>query len=108
MKSIIYICPTGSNKPVGGIKIIYRHVEILSKLLPREVDSKIFHFEDINFKCNWFTHKVNFKKSSTFNSNKELNSSVNNKYFNLYLLQGVLNIVKKFFTEKFNRKLSNI
>ena len=47
MKSIIYICPTAKNKPTGGIKIIYRHVEILSKLLPKSVESKIFHFEDI-------------------------------------------------------------
>ena len=71
MKSIIYICPTGKNKPTGGIKIIYRHVEILSKLLPKEVESKIFHFEDFNFKCDWFPHNVNFKKNSTFDSTKE-------------------------------------
>jgi len=71
MKSIIYICPTAKNKPTGGIKIIYRHVEILSKLLPKEIDSKIFHFEDFNFKCDWFPHNVNFKKSSTFDSTKE-------------------------------------
>ena len=62
MKSIIYICPTGENKPTGGIKIIYRHVEILSKLLPKEAESKVFHFEDFNFKCDWFPHNVNFKK----------------------------------------------
>ena len=71
MKSIIYICPTGENKPTGGIKIIYRHVEILSKLLPKEVESKIFHFEDFNFKCDWFPHNVNFKKNPTFDSTKE-------------------------------------
>ena len=71
MKSIIYICPTGKNKPTGGIKIIYRHVEILSKLLPKEIESKIFHFENFNFKCDWFPHNVNFKKNSTFDSTKE-------------------------------------
>ena len=71
MKSIIYICPTGKNKPIGGIKIIYRHVEILSKLLPKEAESKIFHFENFNFKCDWFPHNVNFKKNSTFDSSKE-------------------------------------
>ena len=71
MKSIIYICPTGKNKPTGGIKIIYRHVEILSKLLPKQVNSKVFHFEDFNFRCNWFLHNVNFKKNSTFDPAKE-------------------------------------
>ena len=49
MKSIIYICPTGKNKPSGGIKLIYRQAEILSKLLPKEKDCKIFHFEDLNY-----------------------------------------------------------
>ena len=71
MKSIIYICPTGKNKPTGGIKLIYRQAEILSKLLPNEKDCKIFHFEDFNFKCDWFPHNVDFKKNSTFNSIKE-------------------------------------
>ena len=62
MKSITYICPTGNNKPTGGIKVIYRHVETISKLLPKGIESKVFHFEDFNFSCNWFSHKVNFKK----------------------------------------------
>ena len=71
MKSIIYICPTGNNKPVGGIKIIYRHAEILSEMLPENVEAKIFHFQDINFRCDWFTHKVKFKKDNTFNNDQE-------------------------------------
>ena len=71
MKSIIYICPTVKNSPAGGVKVIYRHVEILSKLLPKGIDSKIFHFDDFNFKCDWFKHKVNFKKNSTFDPIKE-------------------------------------
>ena len=71
MKSIIYICPTVKNRPAGGIKVIYRHVEILSKLLPKGTDSKIFHFDDFNFKCDWFKHRVNFKKNSTFDPIKE-------------------------------------
>tara|TARA_Y100000590_G_scaffold366002_1_gene425136 strand:+ start:381 stop:1361 length:981 start_codon:yes stop_codon:yes gene_type:complete len=71
MKSIIYICPSAKNKPTGGIKIIYRHAELLSNLLPKGTESKIFHFENTNFKCDWFPHKVNFKKNSTFDSSKE-------------------------------------
>ena len=71
MKSIIYICPTGKNKPSGGIKLIYRQAEILSKLLPKEKDCKIFHFEDLNYRCGWFSHNVNFKKNLSFDSKKE-------------------------------------
>ena len=71
MKSIIYICPTDKNRPAGGIKIIYRHVEILSKLLPKGIDCKIFHFDNFNFKCDWFKHRVDFKKNSTFDPTRE-------------------------------------
>ena len=71
MKSIIYICPKGKNKPRGGIKIIYRHAEILSKLLIQKDKCKIFHFEDINYRCEWFPNKVNFKKNHSFDAEKE-------------------------------------
>ena len=71
MKSIIYVCPKGKNKPRGGIKIIYRHAEILSKLLLQEDKCKIFHFEDVNYRCEWFPNKVNFKKNLSFDSEKE-------------------------------------
>ena len=71
MKSIIYVCPTNKDKPSGGVKIIYRHSEILNKLLKKESDCKIFHFEDFNFECSWFEHKANFKKNSSFYPDKE-------------------------------------
>lgn len=71
MKSIIYICPKGTNKPTGGIKIIYKHVEILSKHLPKETRCKILHFEDLDYNCGWFSHNVEFKKNLSFDSNKE-------------------------------------
>ena len=38
MESIIYTCPTNKNRPSGGIRIIYRDVEILSKLLKEKHD----------------------------------------------------------------------
>ena len=72
MKSIIYICPKGKNRPTGGIKLIYKQAEILSKLLPKEQDCKIFHFEDLNYRCGWFSHNVNFKKNLSFDSEKEI------------------------------------
>ena len=72
MKSIIYICPKGKNRPTGGIKLIYRQAEILSKLLSKEKDCKIFHFEDLNYRCSWFPHNVNFKTNLSFDSKKEI------------------------------------
>merc|ERR1712093_865810 len=60
-----YLCPK-VNAPAGGVRIIYRHAEMLSELLPKDIETKIFHFNDVNFKCDWFKHKVNFKKDNTF------------------------------------------
>ena len=71
MKSIIYICPKGQDKPRGGIKIIYRHAEVLSKLLLKKSECKIFHFEDVNYRCGWFPHNVDFKTNHSFDSKKE-------------------------------------
>lgn len=71
MKSIIYICPKGKDKPRGGIKIIYKHAEVLSKLLLKKSECKIFHFEDVNYRCRWFPHNVDFKTNLSFNSKKE-------------------------------------
>lgn len=71
MKSIIYICPKGGDKPTGGVKVIYKHAEILSKLLPKENHCKVVHFEDLNYICNWFPHNVEFKKDLSFDANKE-------------------------------------
>ena len=71
MESIIYTCPTNKNRPSGGIRIIYRHVEILSKLLPKGIDTKIFHFDNFDFKCDWFKHRVDFKTNPTFDPTKE-------------------------------------
>ena len=71
MKSIIYICPKGTDKPRGGIKIIYKHAEVLSKLLLKKNECKIFHFEDVNYRCGWFPHNVNFKTNLSFDSEKE-------------------------------------
>ena len=70
MKSIIYLSPV-VNRPAGGIKIIYRHAEILSKHLPESSNCKVFHFNDVNFKCDWFSHNVLFKKNTSFDSEKE-------------------------------------
>ena len=70
MKSIVYVCPV-INKPTGGIKLIYKQAEILSKFLPKGYECRIFHFNDVNFKCDWFTHNVLFKREKNYNPKNE-------------------------------------
>lgn len=59
-KRIIYGAPS-SNTPSGGVKVIYRHSEILNDL---GVSSGVWHPSDDEFQCNWFDNKVKLIKTS--------------------------------------------
>jgi glycosyltransferase involved in cell wall biosynthesis len=49
---IIYYCPC-NDQPSGGVKVIYKHVEILAK---RGFEAFVLH-DEANFVCNWFEHE---------------------------------------------------
>lgn len=51
---IIYACPIG-NRPSGGVKVIYRHSEILNDL---GIDSFILHPGEPSFRCDWFNNSA--------------------------------------------------
>ena len=65
MKRIIYGAPP-SNTPAGGVKVIYKHSEILNRL---GVESAIWHPGEDDFKCSWFNCEI--KNISTKNLNPE-------------------------------------
>jgi glycosyltransferase involved in cell wall biosynthesis len=54
MKRIIYGAPS-TNTPAGGVKVIYRHSEILRKL---GISSFIWHPGNTQFKCTWFENSI--------------------------------------------------
>lgn len=51
---IIYGCPIGDN-PSGGVKVIYRHSELLSRM---GQPSLIWHPGHPEFRCSWFEQNV--------------------------------------------------
>jgi hypothetical protein len=53
---IIYLCPS-DDTPTGGIKVIYRHAELLRSL---GAEAFILHPLDTGFRCTWFDHRVRF------------------------------------------------
>jgi hypothetical protein len=59
MARIIYLSPA-DNVPTGGIKVIYRHAEMLSAL---GADAFVLHPFDSAFRCTWFTHATRFLDS---------------------------------------------
>lgn len=54
VKRVIYGVPN-SDTPSGGVKVIYRHSEILNKL---GVFSGVWHPNDEKFKCTWFDNNI--------------------------------------------------
>ena len=51
MSRIVYVSPD-SNAPTGGIKVIYKHVELLNAL---GVEACVLHFKR-GFRCDWFAN----------------------------------------------------
>lgn len=47
---VVYGCPVG-NTPSGGVKVIYRHAELLAQM---GVPAFVWHPGDPNFRCDWF------------------------------------------------------
>lgn len=69
---IFYLCPE-INNPVGGIKVIYKHVDIINKIEGWE--AYVVHPNKPNFRCGWFTNetKTLCYRASWIGKNKWLN-----------------------------------
>ena len=59
MRRIIYLCPA-DDLPCGGVKVIYRHAELLTAL---GVEAFVLHPFDTAFRCTWFSHATRFLDS---------------------------------------------
>lgn len=59
MRRIIFLCPA-DDTPTGGIKVIYRHCELLNRL---GVNAFVMHPFDQGFRCSWFAHNARFTDS---------------------------------------------
>jgi hypothetical protein len=63
MRRIIYLCPA-DDVPTGGIKVIYRHAELLASL---GADAYVLHPYDTNFTCTWFSHATRLLRTQALN-----------------------------------------
>lgn len=66
-RTTIYYLSPAENAPSGGVKVIYRHVELLNDM---GIAAAVFHEED-GFSCDWFEHSapVVSAKSLRFHAN---------------------------------------
>ena len=65
--AIVYFSPA-INDPLGGIKVIYRHSEMLSA---NGVESFIFHPENPHFSCSWFSHAAKLWGAKQFDPHRD-------------------------------------
>jgi glycosyltransferase involved in cell wall biosynthesis len=77
---IFYYCPC-SNKPCGGIKVIYQHVQVLHE---NGFEVYVLHPKP-NFKCTWFKHQTpvanySLSISNLYNTQKKLTLPNGKKY----------------------------
>jgi len=71
--AITYLCPA-EKKASGGVKVLYRHSEMLSA---NGFESYIHHPKYPDFSCGWFSHNVSFRKIKSnrfrlFNRNNQM------------------------------------
>jgi len=50
----VYVLSPDNNKPSGGIKILYRHVDVLNR---NGIDASVLH-QNPGFRCSWFENKT--------------------------------------------------
>ena len=53
--------------PVGGVRVLYSHSQMVNDLADERVNSQIFHWWDVNFVCNWFEHTAARKIDKALN-----------------------------------------
>lgn len=66
VERIIYFC-FGNPKPIGGVKVIFRHAQIINNCKKYKIKSEIFFPEHLDFTPRWFNHSCPIKRDSIFN-----------------------------------------
>jgi hypothetical protein len=67
VKNIIYFCPS-LNTPIGGVKIIHRHSELINKL---GGNSEVFYAYGAAEQITWFQHNATIRTQGTFNRDRD-------------------------------------
>jgi len=67
VKRIIYFC-NADPTPQGGIKIIYRHAELLTSL---GANAFVIHPQDLNFSIDWFRHNTQILRENRLNPKED-------------------------------------
>ena len=70
MKTIIYYCPNFV-APIGGVRVLYSHSQVINDLADERINSQIHHWWDPGFVCTWFEHSANRKMDKELNPDRD-------------------------------------
>jgi glycosyltransferase involved in cell wall biosynthesis len=59
-KTITYVCPS-PDRPAGGVRVIYRHAELIERCFAPAVRAQVFHPQDPHYRPGWFEHRAAVK-----------------------------------------------
>ncbi|WP_417460770.1 hypothetical protein [Kordiimonas sp.] len=65
--AIVYLAPA-TEKTIGGVKVIYRHAELLAG---QGIDCQVFHPSNPDFSCTWFDHNAPIKREPGFDKKND-------------------------------------
>lgn len=68
MREVIYFCPN-DNTPIGGVKVIHRHSELINELGGRS--SVFYHIGANAGKIDWFPHNAVVKTDAVFSPGRD-------------------------------------
>ena len=64
-RSIIYFCPC-DNTPIGGIKVLIRHSELINSMSLNGIDSSVYFPTNPKYNVTWFDHSAKIKRNNSF------------------------------------------
>jgi len=65
-QNLVYFCPAIS-APLGGVKVIARHSEIINRTRPNKLRSELFFPENHKFNLDWFQNDIETRTTAQFN-----------------------------------------
>ena len=80
MRNLIYLSPK-LNKPIGGIKVIHKHSELINRM---GFKSQIYYIYGACQEVNWFEHAADIKNDSYFSSNNDFVIIPESQIFNTW------------------------
>ena len=71
IRNIIYM-GFSVNRPIGGMKVIFHHAQIINSFADVGIKAQIFFPETINFDITWMDINVDFKRNHVFDAAEDL------------------------------------